>query len=112
MPISIIVISVLFMLIGMGVQSRLKSRFAMYAKVPASSGLSGKAIAEKMLADNEIHDVKVVSVQGFLSDDYNPGNKTVNLSPDVYEGRNEYCHPEPASVGQTGLSKRRSCPIK
>lgn len=88
MPISIIVISVVFMLIGMVVQGRLKSRFAEYSKVPTSSGLSGKEIAEKMLQDNGIYDVKVVSVNGFLSDHYNPSNKTVNLSPDVYSGRN------------------------
>lgn len=88
MPISIIVISVVFMLMGMIVQTRLKNRFAAYSKVPTSSGLSGKEVAEKMLHDNGIYDVKVVSVQGFLSDHYNPANKTVNLSPDVYQGRN------------------------
>ena len=49
--------------------------------------MSGKEIAEKMLKENGIYDVKVTSVQGFLSDHYNPLNKTVNLSPDVYEGR-------------------------
>ncbi len=88
MPISILFISIAFMLIGMIVQARLKNRFAAYSKVPTSSGLSGKEVAEKMLHDNGIYDVKVVSVQGFLSDHYNPANKTVNLSPDVYEGRN------------------------
>jgi len=88
MPISILVISVLFMLLGMVVQGRLKSKFAAYSKVPTSSGMSGKEIAEKMLNDNGIYDVKVVSVNGFLSDHYNPANKTVNLSPDVYSGRN------------------------
>ena len=88
MPVSIIVISVAFMLLGMIVQTRLKNRFATYAKVPTSSGLSGKEVAEKMLHDSGIYDVKVVSVQGFLSDHYNPANKTVNLSADVYEGRN------------------------
>lgn len=76
------------MVIGMGVQAMLKNRFAQYAKIPDSSGLSGKEIAEKMLHDNGIYDVKVVSVQGFLSDHYDPSKKTVNLSPDVYEGRN------------------------
>lgn len=76
------------MVIGMAVQARLKSRFAAYSKVPTSSGLSGKEIAEKMLNENGIYDVKVVSVQGFLTDHYNPANKTVNLSPDVYNGRN------------------------
>lgn len=76
------------MLLGMIVQARLKSKFASYAKVPTSSGLSGKEIAERMLRDNGIYDVKVISVKGFLSDHYNPANKTVNLSSDVYEGRN------------------------
>ena len=76
------------MAIGMIVQSRLKSKFSEYSKVPTSSGLSGKEIAEKMLHDNGIHDVTVVSVQGFLSDHYDPTKKTVNLSPDVYEGKN------------------------
>lgn len=88
MPIGIIVISVLFMVIGMVVQARLKSKFATYSKVPTGSGLSGKEIAEKMLHENGIYDVSVVSVQGFLSDHYDPTKKTVNLSPDVYAGRN------------------------
>lgn len=87
-PVSIIIISLLFMGIGMIVQSRLRNRFAAYAKVPTSSGLSGKEIAEKMLHNNGIYDVSVVSVPGFLSDHYDPAKKTVNLSPDVYQGRN------------------------
>lgn len=88
MPMSIFFISILFMGIGMLVQYQLKSKFKEYSKVPTSSGLSGKEIAEKMLSDNGIYDVSVTSVQGFLSDHYNPANKTVNLSPDVYSGRN------------------------
>jgi Zn-dependent membrane protease YugP len=88
MPVSIIFISLLFMGIGMLIQFRLKSKFATYAKVPTSSGLSGKEVAEKMLHDNGIYDVEVVSVPGFLSDHYDPTKKTVNLSPDVYDGRN------------------------
>ena len=88
MSIGIILISVFFMLLGMIVQYRLKSKFAAYAKVPTSTGMSGKEVAEKMLKANGIYDVQVVSVDGFLSDHYNPLNKTVNLSPDVYEGRN------------------------
>ncbi|HET7116980.1 MAG TPA: zinc metallopeptidase [Hanamia sp.] len=88
MPISIILISFLFMGIGMLVQTRLKSKFSEYSKISTSSGLSGKEIAEKMLHDNGIHDVTVVSVQGFLSDHYDPSKKTVNLSPDVYNGKN------------------------
>jgi uncharacterized protein len=88
MTFGIILISVLFMLLGMIVQYRLKSKFAEYTNVPASSGLSGKEIAEKMLKANGIYDVQVTSVDGFLSDHYNPVNKTVNLSRDVYDGRN------------------------
>ncbi|MCO5285379.1 MAG: zinc metallopeptidase [Chitinophagaceae bacterium] len=88
MTFGILIVSGIFMVIGMAVQARLKSRFAAYSKVPTSSGLSGKEIAEKMLNENGIYDVKVVSVQGFLTDHYNPANKTVNLSPDVYNGRN------------------------
>jgi Zn-dependent membrane protease YugP len=76
------------MLIGMIVQFRLKSKFSEYSKVTTSSGLSGKQVAEKMLSDNGIFDVKVISVGGFLSDHYTPLNKTVNLSPDVYAGAN------------------------
>ncbi len=85
---SIIFISVIFMAAGMLVQSQLKSKFKAYSQVPTSSGLSGKEIAEKMLRDNGINDVTVTSVPGFLSDHYNPANKTVNLSADVYSGRN------------------------
>jgi len=80
-------VSIIFMLLGMLVQFRLKSKFAQYAKVPTSSGLSGKEVAEKMLKANGIYDVNVISADGFLSDHYNPANKTVNLSADVYEGR-------------------------
>jgi len=69
------------------IQSRLKSKFEKYAQIPLKTNLSGKEIAEKMLKENDINDVKVVSVPGFLSDHYNPINRTVNLSPEVYEGR-------------------------
>ena len=88
MTLGLIGISIIFMLIGTLVQFRLKSKFKEYAEVPTSSGLSGKQVAEKMLRDNGIYDVQVVSVPGFLSDHYDPEKKTVNLSPDVYEGRN------------------------
>lgn len=88
MTFGIILISIVFMLLGMLVQYRLKSKFAAYTKEATSSGMSGKEIAEKMLKQNGIYDVQVISVDGFLSDHYNPLNKTVNLSPDVYEGRN------------------------
>ena len=67
-------------LFGMFVQNRLKSKFKKYSKLHLQNGLSGKEIAEKMLADNNIYDVKVVSTSGSLTDHYNPQNKTVNLS--------------------------------
>lgn len=88
MPLGIIFISLLFMMLGMIVQFRLKNKFSTYSKIPTGSGLSGKEIAETMLHDNGIFDVSVISVPGFLSDHYDPIKKTVNLSPDVYEGRN------------------------
>mgnify|MGYP000887214088 CR=1 FL=1 len=87
MTFGILGISVVFMVIGMVVQYRLKSKFALYSRVPISNGMSGKEVAEKMLKDNGIYDVQVISTDGFLSDHYNPFNKTVNLSADVYEGR-------------------------
>lgn len=83
----ILIVSLLFMGIGFLVQMRLKSKFKHYGQKSLASGLSGKEIAEKMLRENGIYDVQVVSVNGFLSDHYNPMNKTVNLSPDVYNGR-------------------------
>ncbi len=75
-------------LIGGIVQARLKSKFAKYSKLSLQNGLSGKEIAEKMLADNNIYDVKVISVKGRLTDHYNPRDKTVNLSEAVYDQRN------------------------
>jgi Zn-dependent membrane protease YugP len=74
-------------IVGMIVSNRLKSKFKEYGQVPMRNGLSGREIAEKMLQDNGIYDVQVVSTPGFLSDHYNPANKTVNLSPEVYGGR-------------------------
>lgn len=65
----------------------LKSRLKKYDKVGLQAGLSGKEVAETMLREYNIHDVKVISVPGRLTDHYNPTNKTVNLSPDVYNGR-------------------------
>ena len=75
-------------LVGGIVQSRLKSKFAKYSKLHLQNGMSGKEIAEKMLADNGIHDVKVISVRGRLTDHYNPSDKTVNLSEAVYGEHN------------------------
>lgn len=74
-------------LVGMYVSNKLKSKFKEYSEMGLQNGLSGKEIAEKMLRDNGIHDIQVISTPGHLSDHYNPQDKTVNLSPDVYEGR-------------------------
>jgi Zn-dependent membrane protease YugP len=84
---SILIVSLIFLGISFLVSMVLKSKFTKYSKVPLSNGLSGREIAEKMLRENGIYDVKVTSSNGFLSDHYNPANKTVNLSPEVYEGR-------------------------
>ncbi len=84
----LLVISLVFMGIGLLISSRLKSKFKTYSQEPLSSGLSGKEVAEKMLWENGIYDVKVQSVEGSLSDHYNPLTKTVNLSHDVHTGRN------------------------
>ncbi len=81
---SILFVSLLFIGISMIVSMIMKSRFSAYSKIPLSAGLTGKEVAEKMLRENGIYDVKVISVDGFLSDHYNPMNKTINLSPEVY----------------------------
>lgn len=75
-------------LVSMYVSNRLKSKFKKYSKIQLKNGMSGKEIAEKMLADNGIRDVQVVSVGGKLTDHYNPMTKTVNLSESVYMQRN------------------------
>ena len=67
---------------------KLKSKFKEYSQIPIAQNLSGKEVAERMLNENGINDVKVISVEGSLTDHYNPLKKTVNLSPDVYNGRN------------------------
>lgn len=81
------VIGIFFMVLSLIVGWSLKSAFEKYSRYPLSSGLSGREIAEKMLHDNGINDVRVMSVPGQLTDHYNPANKTVNLSPEVYGGR-------------------------
>jgi Zn-dependent membrane protease YugP len=82
------ILSLVFMAIGWMVQSRLKSKFEKYSQTPISSDLSGEEIAKKMLRDNAIYDVKVICVEGQLTDHYNPADKTVNLSQGVYYGKN------------------------
>lgn len=81
-------IIIVTMLVSWLVSSRLKSKFEHYSKVYLRNGMSGKEIAEKMLRDNGIYDVQVISVPGQLTDHYNPANKTVNLSEGVYMQRN------------------------
>lgn len=66
---------------------RLRSKFNEYAQIGLSNGMSGAEVAQKMLNENGIYDVRVVSVEGMLTDHYNPEDKTVNLSADVYYGR-------------------------
>ncbi len=82
-----IVAGIIFLLSSY-VSKKLKSKFKFYAKVTLENGMSGREIAEKMLADNGITDVDVISVGGQLTDHYNPQNKTVNLSELVYNERN------------------------
>ncbi len=84
MNMGIMLISALFMGLSWLVSNRLKSKFQEYSKVPMRSGLTGREVAEKMLAENGINDVKVISVAGQLTDHYNPMDKTVNLSEWVY----------------------------
>jgi uncharacterized protein len=84
---SIWVIFIGFMILSWIVSAVLKSKFKKYSKVALDNGMSGREVAERMLRDYGINDVKVVSVQGHLSDHYNPLDKTVNLSPEVYSGR-------------------------
>src|SRR5690606_41444132 len=70
------------------VSNQLKSKFKKYSQIHLRNGMSGKEIAEKMLADNGIYDVKVISIPGRLTDHYNPTDKTVNHSEAVYDQRN------------------------
>jgi len=82
----LLLISLVFMGLGLLVSSRLKSKFSYYERKTLSSGLTGKRVAEKMLRENGIYDVNVISVKGQLTDHYNPIEKTVNLSENVYSG--------------------------
>ncbi|HZH70056.1 MAG TPA: zinc metallopeptidase [Flavobacteriaceae bacterium] len=78
----------LIFLVSIIVSQTLKSKFKKYSKIHLQNGMSGREIAEKMLADHGIYDVKVISTPGMLTDHYNPTNKTVNLSEGVYMQRN------------------------
>jgi Zn-dependent membrane protease YugP len=80
------IILIVFMGLSWLISWQLKSRFKKYSAIPMNYGMTGKDVAEKMLKDSGVYDVQVVSVEGQLSDHYNPTNKTVNLSRDVYYG--------------------------
>lgn len=81
-------IAIIFGVAGMLISWLLKSKFKTYSQTPLQSNLSGQEIAAQMLADHGISDVQIISVEGQLTDHYNPANRTVNLSADVYHGRN------------------------
>src|SRR4051794_30440717 len=81
---SIMFVSILFLGLSLLVSGILKSRFNAYSKIGLANGLTGAEVAAKMLRDNQIYDVKITSVDGFMTDHYNPATKTVNLSPAVY----------------------------
>ncbi len=83
----IFLVSLVFLGISFLVSAILKSKFTKYRKIGLANGMSGREIAEKMLKENGIFDVKVTLSEGFLSDHYNPATRTVSLSPDVYNGR-------------------------
>ncbi len=85
--IGIVVISVVFTVIGMILSGTLQSKFHRYSQVPLPNGMSGAEVAQAMLRAYGIYDVRIVSVEGRLTDHYNPQDKTVNLSPEVYAGR-------------------------
>ena len=79
------ILMIIVMVLSMLIQARLKNRFEKYQEVPTA--LTGAEVAQRMLQAHGIHDVKIVSVEGTLTDHYNPQTKTVNLSHDVYYGR-------------------------
>jgi len=81
------IIFIAFMVLSWVVSWVLKSKFKKYSKILVDNGMSGRDVAERMLRDHGITDVRIESVQGHLSDHYNPVNKTINLSPEVYNGR-------------------------
>lgn len=83
----LMLISIVFAVIGFAISGVLKSKFNKYAQVPLSNGMSGAEVAAAMLKYNQIYDVEITQVDGQLTDHYNPQDKTVNLSHDVYYGR-------------------------
>lgn len=88
MNLNIWVIFIIVMILSWVVSMVLKSKFRRYSQLPVDNGMTGREVAERMLRDNGIFDVRVESVQGHLTDHYNPETKTINLSREVYNGRN------------------------
>jgi len=88
MGMSYMILAGLIMLVSWLISNQLKNKFEKYSKLQLRNGMSGQEIAEKMLADHGIRDVKVISVAGQLTDHYNPTDKTVNLSEAVFNQRN------------------------
>lgn len=84
----LLIIGIVTMLVSWYVSWKLKKKFEEYSQIGLRANLTGADAAHKMLRDNGIYDVRVVSVDGRLTDHYNPADKTVNLSYDVYYGRN------------------------
>jgi uncharacterized protein len=82
-----LVIFVVFAFASWLISNKLKSRFEEYSKIPTSNGMSGKEVAQKMLSDHGIFGVRIESVEGNLTDHYNPANKTINLSEEVFYGQ-------------------------
>lgn len=97
------VLLIVIAIVGFIVQAKLQSVFKKYSKVMFPGGLTGKDVAERMLHDNGIYDVKVVSTPGHLTDHYNPATKTVNLSESVYSSN---------SVAAAGGSRPRVRPCR
>jgi hypothetical protein len=83
-----ILLSIVMMLISFGIQAKLKNKFTHYSKLHLRNRLTGREIAERMLADHGIGNVRITQIDGELTDHYNPMNRTVNLSHDVYYGEN------------------------
>ncbi|MBM3400800.1 MAG: zinc metallopeptidase [Bacteroidetes bacterium] len=82
-----LILMIVIAVVSFAVQWRFKNKFKKYSEMPLGSGMNGKDIADKMLKDHGIYDVQIISAEGQLSDHYNPANRTVNLSPEVYHGR-------------------------
>ncbi|MGB4561435.1 MAG: zinc metallopeptidase, partial [Schleiferiaceae bacterium] len=81
------IILIVFMILGFAVQARLKNRFKKYSQELLHNGMTGAEVAQAMLDHYGLGSVRITGVPGKLTDHYNPATKTVNLSPEVYEGR-------------------------